>query len=61
MIVDDDRDDGQQAMYYQQMEQENLDALDRCYQVGGKFDDLYFLAAQLGVGERFRKAHAPGA
>ena len=57
-MIPDDRDDGQQAMYYEELERETLEALDRCAKVGGGFDDLYFLAAQLGVGERFRKEHA---
>lgn len=51
----DDRDDQQQAMWSDELERDTLEALDRCARVGGKFDDLYFLAAQLGVGERFRK------
>ena len=57
-MIDDDRDDGQQAMYYLELEQATLEALDRCHNAGAKDDDLYFLAAQLGVGERYRKAHA---
>lgn len=40
-----------------ELERLTLDALDRCADAGGRFDDLYFLAAQLGVGERFRKTH----
>lgn len=57
-MPDDDRDDAEQAHYYEELEQYTLDALDRCAAVGARFDDLYYLAAQLGVGERFRKTHA---
>lgn len=55
----DDRDPSQeQAEMYAELEQNNLAALDRCYSAGGNFDDLHFLAAQLGVGDSFRRAHA---
>lgn len=59
--MNDDADDGQQAMWADEMERDTLDVLDRFARIGAKFDDLYFIAAQLGVGERFRKAHAPRA
>ena len=51
-------DDRQLAEMNDELQHMTLDALDRCAQAGGRFDDLYFLAAQLGVGERFRKDHA---
>lgn len=58
--MNDDRDDDgqQQEECWHEMEQDNLEALDRCAKAGARFDDLYFIAAQLGVGERFRKEHA---
>lgn len=56
--MDDDRDDNGNAFFYEELERDTLDALDRCHKAGAKPDDLYFLAAQLGVGERFRKDHA---
>ena len=59
--MNNDTDDGQQAMWADEMERDTLDVLDRFARIGAKFDDLYFIAAQLGVGERFRKAHAPRA
>ena len=59
-MIPDDRDDGQQAMYYQEMELETLAALARCVTAGASFDDLHLIAAQLGVGAAFKKAHAPG-
>lgn len=34
----EDRDDGQQAMYYQEMEMETLAALARCVTAGGAKD-----------------------
>jgi len=52
-----DEDEGN-AMFYEELERDTLDALDRCKQAGARFDDLYFLAAQLGVGERWRKSNA---
>jgi hypothetical protein len=57
----DDRDDGQQAQDYLELEHDTLEALERCLKAGGRPDDLYFLAAQLGVGERFRKHYGPDA
>lgn len=60
MIDYDDRDDGRQAMYYEELERDTLEVLDRCARAGAQLPDLQFLAAMLGVGDRFQKAHAPG-
>ncbi len=58
-MIDEDMDDGQQqAELYAELEQNTLAALDRCAKAGGALDDLHFLAAQLGVGDTFRRAHA---
>lgn len=51
-------DDRQQAEANMELELITLAALARCVDAGGTFDDLRFLAAQLGVGEPFRKAYA---
>lgn len=51
----DDYMDAQLAEMNVELERLTLDALDNCVRAGGRFDDLYFLAAQLGVGEAFRK------
>lgn len=45
------------AHYYEEQELETLAALARCATAGGNSDDLQFLAAQLGLGARW-KAHA---
>ena len=61
-MPDDDRiNDANWAECNVELERITLEALDRCADAGGRFDDLYFLAAQLGVGERFRKHHQPRA
>ena len=52
---DDDYLDAQLAEMNVELQRMTLDALDNCHKAGGRFDDLYFLAAQLGVGEAFRK------
>ena len=51
-------DDRQQAEANQEVEVMTLAALARCAGAGGNFDDLHFLAAQLGVGDTFKRAHA---
>ncbi len=51
-------DDRQQAEAHQDLELMTLAALARCAGAGGNFDDLHFLAAQLGVGDTFKRAHA---
>ena len=51
-------DDRQQAEANMELELITLAALARCADAGGALDDLLFLAAQLGVGEPFRKAYA---
>lgn len=51
-------DDRQQAEANMELELITLAALARCVDAGGTFDDLHFLAAQLGVGEPFKRAHA---
>ena len=57
----DDRDDEQQARDYEEREQVTLEALARCRRAGAKPDDLIFLAAQLGVGETFKKLYGQDA
>lgn len=51
-------DDRQQAEANIELELLTLAALARCADAGGAFNDLHFLAAQLGVGEPFKRAHA---
>lgn len=51
-------DDRQQAEANQELELTTIAALARCADAGGNFEDLHFLAAQLGVGEPFKRAHA---
>ena len=51
-------DDRQQAEANMELELIPLAALARCAGAGGNFDDLHFLAAQLGVGDTFKRAHA---
>ena len=52
--MSEDTDAGN-AFFYEELEHDTLEALERCRRAGAKTDDLYFLAAQLGVGERFKK------
>ena len=51
-------DDRQQAEANMELELITLAALARCADAGGAFNDLHFLAAQLGVGDAFKRAHA---
>lgn len=51
-------DDRQQAEANQELELMTIAALARCADAGGNFEDLHFLAAQLGVGDTFKRAHA---
>ncbi len=51
-------DDGDpRELWSIEMEQYNLEALERCYWQQAKLDDLYALACQLGVGHRFKALH----
>ena len=55
--MDDDRTNEQDyAEMNRELELMTLAALTRCAGVGGNLDDLQFLAAQLGVGQEFRRA-----
>ena len=51
-------DDRQQAEANMELELITLAALARCADAGGAFNDLHFLAAQLGVGDAFKRTHA---
>lgn len=54
--VDDRPNEQDYAEMNRELELMTLAALTRCAGVGGNLDDLQFLAAQLGVGDQFRRA-----
>lgn len=54
-------DDRQLAEMNQELELETIAALARCVTAGGNTDDLQFLAAQLGVGDSFKKQYGKDA